>query len=450
MTAGGGASSMMKVLGVLGGCCIVLCLPGLFVGLHFYGAHRFEQARARLARAMSLPAPPAACRLPESDPRNAAFWYLSAGNAYMAGRESLDLRPLVHRSPTTWSAPDIDQAASELGELHRTLALAYEAGSRPVCDFRIVVSATPDMREIDLVRPLLLEVGFQLRKHRIEKAIQAVKVLGDLAFGLERQRNAELNQFVGTIIEIGYLRGLDWILSAPDVPPSLLPSLRAGLPSESAAAALARHFACEAARYADGEGVWRDVDSGPVGFCCGNLKKARSFEEFAKIRLWVDLPHRQANQAFRAFAGRLDTLSRLSWTPLGITRGEYWLTINPAAEWVRLIDLCKGVGASRQLAALSLGLRIEAATHGAYPERLSAEDAKAVDPLVSAHPTYMRTASGGVYLANPRAAAAYSEFGLSRVPPPFEWTLPAPARTPRLATALSAMIAPASGSGEAP
>src|SRR5258708_7691493 len=236
---------------------------------------------------------------------------------------------------------------------------------------------------------------------------------------------------IGTGLERGYLRGLNWILSAPDVPPGPLRSLRAGLPSESAAADLARYFASEAAEYADGEGVWRNVDSGLLGFCCGDLKKARSFEEFAKIRRWADLPHRQADQALQAFAGRLETLSRYSWTGLGMTRGEYWLTIDPAAEWVRQIDRCKGVVSSRQLAALSLSLRIEAATQAAYPERLSADDAKAVDPLVGAHPTYTRTASGGVDLANQRAAAAYSESVGSRVPPPFEWTLPGPTGTPR-------------------
>jgi hypothetical protein len=336
----------------------------------------------------------------------------------------------VNRSPTTWSAKDVEQAASDLGELNRTLELAYEAGSRPVCEFRIADSNPPEMPEIALERPLLLEVGFQLRQHRLEKAVRALKVLGDLAFGLERQQDW-ISQFVGRIIEVGYLRGLNWILRAPDVPASLLRSLRSGLPSENAAAALARHFASVAARYAEGDGVWRDLDSGPFGFCCGDLKKARSFEAFAKIRLWADLPHRQADQALQAFAGRLETLSRYSWTGLGITRGEYWLTIDPAAEWVRQIDLCEGVVASRQLAALSLGLRIEAATQGVYPERLSADDAKAVDPLVGAHPTYNRTASGGVHLANPRASAAYSEIGLSRVPPPFEWTLPAPVGTPR-------------------
>jgi hypothetical protein len=286
------------------------------------------------------------------------------------------------------------------------------------------------MREDFLDRPLLLEVGFQLRQHRLEKAVRAVKVLGDLAFGLERQQSS-LSQMIGTGLERGYLRGLNWILSAPDVPPGLLRSLRAGLPSESAAADLARYFASEAARYTDEQGIWRGLDRGLLGFCCRDLKRARSLEDFAKIRLWADLPYRQADQALQAFAGRLETLARYSWTGLGITKGESLLTIDPASYWFRHIVRFKGVIASRQLAALSLSLRIEAATQGAYPERLSADDAKAVDPLVGAHPTYTRTPSGGVYLANPRAAVAYSELGLWRVPPPLEWTLPSPAGTPR-------------------
>ena len=393
---------------------------------------------------MSPPALPAACRLPESDSRNAAFWYLSAGNAYLARRgisagssdlptratrETLDLGPLVNRSPTTWSARDVEQAASALAELSRTLEAAYEAGSRPVCEFRVVASNPVDIRETVLEWPLLLEVGFQLRQHRLEKAVRAVKVLGDLAFGLERQQNA-LSQTIGTGLEKGYLRGLHWILSAPDVPPSLLRSLRAGLPSESAAAALARYFASVAARYADGEGVERDLDSGLLGYCCGDLKKARSLEDFAEIRLWADLPYRQAQQALQVFGERLDKLSRYSWTGFGISKGESLMTFSPANYWVKQIVKYKGVVASRQLAALSLGLRIEAATQGAYPGRLSVDDAKAVDPLVGAHPTYARTASGGVHLANQRAAAACGELGLWRVPPPFEWTLP-PAGTPR-------------------
>jgi hypothetical protein len=413
-------------------CCIFLCLAGVCVGLHFYGEHRLEQARARLASAMSLPALPGACRLPESDPRNAAFWYRSAGSAYIATRDTLgtrdtlDLRPLVNRSPTTWSARDVEQAASDLAELNRTLELSYEAGSRPVCEFRVV--ASDPMLGTVLERPLLLEVGFQLRQHRLEKAVRALKVLGDLAFGLERQQNSS-SQFVGRIIEIGYLRGLDWILSAPDVPASLLRSLWAGLPSESAAAALARYFASEAAEYANTQDELQNLDRGLLGYCCGDLKQARSLEDLAKIRLWADLPYRQAQQALQAYGERLDTLARYSWTGIGITKGE--ALFNPAGSWFRQMGMCKGVVASRQLAALSLGLRIEAATQGAYPERLSADDAKAVDPLVGAHPTYTRTASGGVYLANQRAAAACDELGLWRVPPPFEWTLPGPAGTPR-------------------
>jgi hypothetical protein len=286
------------------------------------------------------------------------------------------------------------------------------------------------MRELALEWPLLLEAGFQLRQHRLEEAVRAVKALGDLAFGLERQQNA-LGQSVGTMIETGYLRGLNWILSAPDVPPALLRSLRSGLPSESAAAALARYFASAAGRYADDQVVWRGRDRFLPGFCCRDLKRARSLEEFAEIRLWADLPYRQAQQALQAFGERLDELSSYSWSGFGISKGESLLTFSPARYWVLQIERRKGVGASRQLAALSLGLRIEAATQGAYPERLSADDAKAVDPLVGAHPTYTRTAGGGVYLANQRAAAAYSEIGLARVPPPFEWTLPGPAGTPR-------------------
>lgn len=117
-------------------CSIVLCLACVAVGFHFYGEHRLEQARARLARAMGLPALPSACRLPESDSRNAAFWYRSAGSAYIATRKTLDPEPppggwLVNRSPTTWSAKDLEQAASDLAELNRTLELAHEAGSRP-------------------------------------------------------------------------------------------------------------------------------------------------------------------------------------------------------------------------------------------------------------------------------------------------------------------------------
>jgi hypothetical protein len=410
---------------------IVLCLAAVCLGLHFYGKHRLKQARARLARAMSLPAQPAACRLPESDPRNAAFWYLAAGSAYFATRatkENLDLRPLVNRPPTTWSARDVKQAASDLAELNRTLELAYEAGSRPVCEFRVVVSDPVDLRALVLARPLLLEVGFQLRQHRLEKAVRALEVLGDLAFGLERQQSA-LSQMDGTGVEKDYLRGLNWILSAPDVPASLLRSLRSGLPSESAAAPLARYFASEAGWYASAEGELRDRDRGFLGFCFGDLKEARSLEDLAEIRPWADLPYRQAHQALKAFADRLERLSRYSWTGIGITKFESLFM--PAGHWIEQINHCKGVVASRQLAALSLSLRIEAATQGAYPERLSAEDAKAVDPLVGAHPTYARTAGGGAYLANPRAAAAFRELGLWLVPPPLEWTLPAPAGAPR-------------------
>src|SRR5258708_28293694 len=97
---------MMNVRRALRWCSIVFCLACVCGGLHFYGAHRLEQARARLARAMSLPAPAAACRLPESDRRNGAFWYLSASSAYSAtreARETLELRPLVNRSTPTLS-----------------------------------------------------------------------------------------------------------------------------------------------------------------------------------------------------------------------------------------------------------------------------------------------------------------------------------------------------------
>src|SRR5260370_743753 len=126
---------MMNVRRALRWCCIALCLAGVCTGLHFYGAHRLEEARASLARAMSLPALPAACRLPESDSRNAAFWYQSAGSAYLATRatrETPDLNPLVNRSPIMWSARDVEQAASELARLQRTLELLGRVAKR-VC-----------------------------------------------------------------------------------------------------------------------------------------------------------------------------------------------------------------------------------------------------------------------------------------------------------------------------
>jgi len=410
-------------------CCIALGLAGVCGGLHLYGEHRLVQARATLARAMLLPAQPAACGLPESDPRNAARWYQAAGSAYMAymkDREPPDLRPfpLLNRSPATWSAKELEQTAADLAGLDRTLALAHEAGSLPVCELRVVPSDRVDTREEVLARPLLLEAGFRLRQHRLAEAVRAVRILGDLAFGLERQRSP-LSQMIGTGLERGYLRGLDWILGAPDMPPGLLRNLQAGLPSESVASVLARYYAGEAVPYAADQRVWRGVDGGLLAFCCRDLKQARSLEDFARIRLWADLPYRQAQRALQAYGRRLDTLARFSWTGFGIPKGESLLS--PAGSWVQQILRLKGVAASRQLAALSLGLRIEAATRGAYPERLPAGDATLVDPLVGAHPTYTRTAGGGAHLANPRAAAAYAELGLWLVPPPLEWTLPPPA-----------------------
>jgi hypothetical protein len=121
---------MMSVRRAFRWCSIVLCLVGVGMGLHFYGEHCLEQARARLARAGSLPALPVACGLPESDSRNAAFWYQSAGSAYLAtraSRETLDLRPLVDRSPITWSAKDLEQAASDLAN-PRAAAACGELG----------------------------------------------------------------------------------------------------------------------------------------------------------------------------------------------------------------------------------------------------------------------------------------------------------------------------------
>ncbi|HEY6322535.1 MAG TPA: hypothetical protein VJA16_13350 [Thermoanaerobaculia bacterium] len=351
------------------------------------------------------------CLHGRTDPRNGASWYLAATNSLPrpAPPELVALGKIIQNPPGRWSAADVRRITAVLAAQQQALGRAHAGALRPVCDL-LPESAFTDPNLISLSRLanlLLAEAGLELRSGNQVRAASAVDTLEALGLGLQ-QGSFLLPQLFGTTVMGKYLQALDWFVESDAVPVATLEALRARLPRESAHEILTRALAGE------GSLAWRWMQERRRGFwaCCADQFWASLLDGDRVLLSWTSLTYRQARQAF----------TNLEHEDADVARSLNLLGPYDALE---MIGKCQAVEASRQLAAISLDLRIEAAASGDFPVRLPAAQANLVDPLTGAHPVYSRAARGA-QVSYPAAAAEYPSVSHATAPP-FAWKLPAPA-----------------------
>jgi hypothetical protein len=379
---------------------------------HFSGARHLRRARASFVREVLPLVRAESCRYGRTDPRNGASWYLAAAKALpRPAPERPELGRIVQHPPGTWSAADVRRVTSFLAAQQQALTWAHAGALRPVCDL------VPESALIDqdftalfrLARLLLAEAGVELRSGNQVRAASAVDTLEALGVGLH-QGPFLLPETLGTAVMGNYLRALDWLVESDAVSVATLEALRAKLPRGSSHEILARAMAGE------GSLAWRwsqNRGRGIRGFCCADQLWASFLDGYRPVLSWTSLTYRQARQAF----------ANLEHEDADVARS---LNLLGPYDALGAIGKCQAVEASRQLAAISLDLRIGAAVSGDFPVRLPAAQANLVDPFTGAHPVYSRAARGA-QVSNPAAAAEYQELTGPNAPP-FAWKLPAPAR----------------------
>jgi len=393
------------VLGLLAGTSAVV--------EHFSGARHLRRARASFAREVMPLVRAESCRHGRTDPRNGASWYLAAAKALpRPAPERPELGRIVQHPPGTWSAADVRRVTSFLAAQQQALGWAHAGALRPVCDLLPESAfADPDITSLfRLANLLLAEAGLELRSGNQVRAASAVDTLEALGLGLQ-QGSFALPQMYGTAVMGDYFRALHWLVESDAVSAATLAALRARLPRESAHEILTRGLAGE------GSLAWRWMQERRRGFwafCCADQFWASLLDGDRVVLSWTSLTYRQARQAF----------ANLEHEDADVARS---LNLLGPYDALGMIGKCQALEASRQLAAISLDLRIEAAASGDFPVRLPAAQANLVDPFTGAHPVYSRAARAA-QVSNPAAAAEYRALtGPTAVPPPFAWKLPAPA-----------------------
>lgn len=378
---------------------------------HFSGAQHLRRTRASFAREVLPLVRAESCRYGRTDPRNGASWYLAAAKALpRPAPERPELGRIVQHPPGTWSAADVRRVTSFLAAQQNALRWAHAGALRPVCDL-LPESAfsDPDITSLfRLANLLLAEAGLELRSGNQVRAASAVDTLEALGLGLQ-QGSFLLPQVYGTAVMGNYLRGLEWLVESDAVSVATLEALRARLPRESAHEILTRALAGE------GSLAWRWMHErrrGIWAFCCADQFWASLLDGDRVVLSWTSLTYRQARQAF----------ANLEHEDADVARS---LNLLGPYDALGMIGKCQALEASRQLAAISLDLRIGAAVSGDFPGRLPAAQASLVDPLTGAHPVYSRAARGA-QVSNPAAAAEYRSVSYGTAPP-FAWKLPAPA-----------------------
>jgi hypothetical protein len=397
------------------GSAVLALLAGTdILAEHLFGARHLRRARASFAREVMPLVRADSCPYGRTDPRNGASWYLAAAKSLpMPAPELVALGKIVRHPPGTWSAADIRRITSVLTAQQQALRWAHAGALRPVCAL-VPVNAFTDPNIEPLLLPLLrladlllAEAGLELRSGNQVRAASAVDTVEALGLGLQRP----FVLFLGTAVMGDYLRALNWLVESDATSVATLEALRARIPRGSAHEILARALAGEGA-LAVASAWTHDGGRGIMGFCCADHYEASLLDGYRAVVSWTGLTYREARQA-DAHLVHEDT------------DVAYMLDLMGPHDPLGMIGKCQAVEASRQLAAISLDLRIGAAVSGDYPVRLPAAQAHLVDPMTGAHPVYSRAARGA-QVSNPAAAAEYR--AVTGAPaPPFAWKLPAPA-----------------------
>lgn len=368
-----------------------------------------RQARERFEASVG-PLDPAAYRAePVADEDNAAHWFL-------AGATALDLSPddqerlssLVERLPESWSATETawlrqvvtrEEAALEL--LHRGADCTASAFPAIPADTELDPTPLLDLRRASR---LLLAAGLLELEERTRSGgdapVRALDTLGALSDSLAAQPEM-LYLLFGVATQGDYLLALHHAVESPGTPPALLRSLEGRLGDRSASEAFADSIALTAA-----EAARRITESDEPGSAAA---EASLLDE---LRLMVE--------AARDPAGATSHLDATTAEPDSV--GKVVTALLVPNLWETLVRL-QATEAARQLARAAVAARLEAAARGAYPRDVTLEP----DPYTATAPEYTRFPDGSALLANPAAAAAWTQRTSGENLPglPFHWHLPA-------------------------
>lgn len=388
----------------------------LWLGLSLGSTWRLQQARVRFAAVVGTVEPTAQRpEAPSPAEQDAIRWLFEGTAALTLGDpESEQLRQIIHREPGSWSPEDRETIAAltrheaeALARLERAGALHGGSASVAIDDQRLLAEGTQLLRGSRL---LLARAGLALD----DGPSDAGRTLSALA-GIARTLQADsgsAQQIFATTVEGLFLRGVHWMAEDPTVPAAVLADLLDSLSTTSSAdriQKLVAHF---------GTAVSGDPGNPPATWWA-RLEQASTL---TTLRRTVEAGREPA--ALLAMAGPRD--------PEGATDplGDDGLSGLAIPDIVDAALEMQAVEASRQLARVLLGLRIQAAADG-VPElwlpwigrRL--EGAKP-DPLAGGRP--LVTADDGlIVISNPPAAEAWEKRWGSlpggRTPPPFAWRL---------------------------
>jgi hypothetical protein len=400
---------------------VIVAAGCVLLGFHWYAAHRLVVARARFVRELG-PLPRAvACSWPQTDPRSGGYWVLAAAARVPAAAPGFaSLKQTVQRSPSAWSHDEIEQAGAVLEALRQPLATAYQGTALPFCDLHFPAApgekspANPLMR---LSRLLLADVGFALRHQQLQRAMRSTEALRALSVGLERP-GEYVDELVGLRIEAKYLLALRWIVEEESVPTESLRRMRSQLRTAGERSTVAQVLAGEEKDWLAQSHDIPGWSARLYDFCFVDNDRMVMVHGFTELLAWSRLPYRQAQRAWGAHGDRYGSSGEIVWSMA-------------APTYLDFIGKWQATATARQLADIALGLRLDAAAQGRYPERLPEAYAVEVDPFAGTHPTYSRTGTGraGAHLSNPAAAATYHQLEPWENAPilPFEWILPLPA-----------------------
>jgi len=385
-----------------------------WIGLSAWASWSLERARARFVAVVGTVE--AAAQRPEaaSAAEQDAIRWLFEGTAAVAvgDEESAHLGEIVRRGPASWSPEEREMVATLARREAEALALLERAGalhggstSAAIDDQRLLENGPRLLRGTML---LLARAGLALD----DGPSDAGRTLSALA-GIARTLQAGSGppqQIFGTVVEGRYLRGVHWMVEDPAVPAAVLADLLDDLsitPSAERIRALVAPLGTAGGEAELETPWWQRLER------ASNLTTLRRMVE-ASGEPGALLAMAGAGEASGAQAASADT----ALAELAIPN------IVDAALRMQAVE------ASRRLARVLLGLRIQAAADGVpqlwlpwIGRRLESAEP---DPLTGQRPVL--TAEDGVILiTNPAAAEVWeTRWGGppgERTPPPYVWRL---------------------------
>jgi len=383
----------------------------LWIGLSAWASWRLERARARLVAVVGRVEPagqrPEAASAAEQD----AILWLFEGTAAVAvdDEESEHLREIIRRGPDSWSPEEREMVATLARREAEALALLERAGalhggstSAAIDDQRLLEDGAQLLRGTML---LLARAGLALD----DGPSDAGRTLSALA-GIARTLQAGSGpprQLFGTTVEGFYLRGVQWMVEDPAVPAAVLADLLDDLsttPSAERIRAMVAPLETVGDATEPETSWWQRLERASTLTTLRQMVEA-SGEPGALLAM--------AGPGGGSDAPGDDALAELAMPNL----------IDAALRM-------QAVEASRQLARVVLGLRIQAAADGVpqlwLPWIGRRLEGATPDPLAGGRPL-VTAEDTTILISNPTAAGAWeTRWGSlpgERTPPPYVWRL---------------------------